>query len=142
MDTFRLISSHSMSPFQHDAVATVDFVAWQRELGQTAYHLACIDRDYGLADVFNAVNETRDAGPFVRKNIADSVNLPSIDLLDAPPQRDGATQVYVLGEIDIDLDDGSVLATDFDQSNREYAFIGAKTDNTLDIAPVNTRSVE
>lgn len=128
-----------MSPFESEGVATLDFVAWQRELGVTAFHLATVERDYTFGDVHDAlvVSVTPNT---LRQRVSEYIDLPDVDQLEAPPQRDGATQVYVIGTVDIGLPEGDILGTDFSQSQRRYAFIGKKTDSSMDVAPVESIS--
>ena len=128
-----------MSHLHDSGFATLDFVAWQRELGVTAYHLATVERDYTLPDVHGALDEhiTSDT---LRQRVSEHVNLPDVDQLEAPPSRDGATQVYVIGTIDVGLPEGDILSSNFDEDERRYAFIGKKTDSSMDIAPVESIS--
>lgn len=113
----------------------VDLLAWQRELGKTAFHIGSADRDYSIGEVFRTLDiELQD----LRRNIADAVNLPDIDRLEAPPKRDGATQVYVVGSISLEVPSGDVLTSDFSESERRYTFIGEKTDDSMDVAPIET----
>lgn len=124
-----------MPQLDNRALVSVDIVAWQRELGKTAFHIGTADRDYTIGDVFRALDVSEQE---TRQTVADYIDLPDVERLEAPPERDGATQVYVLGSVDLGIPDGDVLATDFGEENRRYTFIGEKTSDTMDVAPIET----
>ena len=113
----------------------VDLLAWQRELGKTAFHIGSADRDYTIGEVFRTLDIELEE---LRQKIAEAVNLPDIERLEAPPQRDGPTQVYVVGSISLEVPSGEILTTDFSESERKYTYIGEKTDDTMDVAPIET----
>lgn len=124
-----------MTRLSDRGVIEVDLLAWQRELGKTAFHIGSADRDYNIGEVFRALDiELED----LRQNIAAEVLLPDIERLEAPPSRDGPTQVYVVGTISLEVPSGEVLTSDFSEDERRYTYIGEKTDDTMDVAPIET----
>jgi hypothetical protein len=124
-----------MTRLSDRGVIEVDLLAWQRELGKTAFHIGSADRDYSVGEVFRALDIGLED---LRQRIADEVLLPDIERLEAPPSRDGPTQVYVVGTISLEVPSGEVLTSDFSEDERRYTYIGEKTDDTMDVAPIET----
>jgi hypothetical protein len=124
-----------MTHLSDSAFVPVDIVAWQRELGKTAFHIGTADRDYSIGTVYRAVDPSEEK---IRQRIASYIDLPTLDRLEAPPARDGPTQVYVLGMVELSIPEGEVLTSDFSDAQRRYTFIGKENENTMDVAPFET----
>lgn len=116
-----------------DGVIDVDILAWQQSLGETAFHLGTLEREYTMQEVFVAI----DIAPrHLRELVEDHIGNPDLDLLDVPPNREGGTQVYRIGVITLDADDGTVVSTDFSEDVRGYGFLKKSESTSVDIRPV------